>query len=217
MPSFNIPHFNLPAGFHPPDTAMIKRLLYIGIVVLSFVLSAVGAMKNYSQRHQGFDGYYGYTRFIPQREIDNALQRRKSQLEYERTPWDRPEVQKRMMKYLDNNYGDHKPWLFPYQDTYITYPPDMKYELDPKRRRKIKRKHFDMLTEILKRQAYKDNPGVSLYPNIDRVKLLPDIPGLDDSLEQRYIWDYASDPIKRMNFRYRGFDKPTYDDDDDLD
>ena len=100
-PSFSIPRFNLPAGFHPPGTAMIKRLLYIGIVVLSFVLASMGAMRTHNQ------------------------------LDYDRTPWDRPDVQKRMMKYLDNNYGNHNSWLFPYQDEYITYPPDVKWQPDP--------------------------------------------------------------------------------------
>ena len=35
---------------------------------------------------------------------------------------------------------------------------DVKWEPDPRKMRQIKRKHFDMLTEILRRQAYKDNP-----------------------------------------------------------
>ena len=65
-----------------------------------------------------------------------------------------------------------------------------------------------MLAEILKRQTYKDNPNINLYPFIERVKNLLDIPGLGTDWEQQEMWDYAINPVKRMMFRYWGFDKP---------
>ena len=73
-----------------------------------------------------------------------------------------------------------------------------------------------MLSEILRRQAYKDNSDVALYPTLDKVNLIPDIPVLDTHIGQHVVWDYAMDPITRLRFRYWGFDKPK-DDDDDLD
>ena len=215
IPKFSLPKFNLPAGFHLPDADTIKRLLYIGVVVLSLALTTLGAMRSYSQMHSGFDGYNRYTRFIPEREIENAKQRRKARLEYERKPWDRPDVQKRMLKYLGSDYEKTKPWLFPYPEQYI-YFPGSAWE-KPEEKRLIKRKHFNMLLDILKKKAYEDNDDVYLFPSIDRVDVIPDIPGLDDRWDMNTLWDYAVDPLKRLQFKYRGFKGPTYEDEDDDD
>ena len=190
----SIPRFSMPTGFHRPDTATIKRLLYIGIMILSFALSVMGASRVYNRIQ--------YNKLIDTSDRDRDIM--KERFSYGRRPWDRPDVQRRMMDYLGSEYETRPQWFFPDQDEYVVFPGE--YDYPAGSRRLIRRKHLNMLYDILKKKAY-ENKDVRLFPSYSKMRGTLDIPGLDTYKSMHSLWQPAVDPLQRMKFRSGWYDK----------
>ena len=81
-----------------------------------------------------------------------------------------------MMDYLGSEYETRPQWFFPDQDEYVVFPGE--YDYPAGSHRLIRRKHLNMLYDILKKKA-QENKDVQLFPSYSKVRGTLDIPGLD--------------------------------------
>ena len=145
-PNIRLPKL-LPEGFHFPASPVIKKLLYVGMVILSTLMFVMLGKTGY-ERYK--ENQLANERFRIRHAERNSL-----------TPWDLPSVQQKMLDYLGDDYREIKPkaWNFPYIDDYVVFPGD--YDLPESMQRGIKRKHLDMLYEIVKKKQTLTNKSLT--------------------------------------------------------
>ena len=184
----------LPEGFHFPASPLIKKLLYVGMVILSTLMFVML-------------GKTGYERY-KENQLANERFRIRHAERSSLTPWDLPSVQQKMLDYLGDDYREIKPkaWNFPYIDDYVVFPGD--YDLPESMQRGIKRKHLDMLYDIVRKKADTDKQISYLDPHLDDIRGVLDIPGLNRKKYFEILWGPASSSYQRNKFRYRYYDRP---------
>ena len=180
----------LPEGFHFPNSKTIQRLIYIGVFILSLVLSALGTNSIINWR-------------------ENQLASMRDQVKYEHRPWDNPVVQERLRDYLgEKRYNAATDaWLFPSQQDYVVFPAD--YDLDPDDQRYLKRIDLDRMYEATYQQALKDNQyGPYHEVNFNDIrKTIDGIPGLDNITQMKALAGPAFNSVQRGKFRLKYYDR----------
>ena len=177
----------IPAGFHMPGPVFLKRLLYIGMAILTAIVSAFAGRKYYNYRYER-----NY-----RRNIHNDTH-----------PWDHPLTQRSIHEYLGPDYKyEQSLTLFPRQDQYVIFPAD--YDKDPVAQRWIKRRDLDNLYQITYRQAKRDDPWADYKggPALRHIRNYPDIPGVDNYNDLKALEGPAFSAWQRGQFRRGVYDR----------